>query len=401
MKALKSKKNADRFFIFCFLAFIFTAMIVTALRDKQTYDYFENRNLAVMPDFSVRGVLDGNYMSRVDTYLADHTAARKYFLAGKTLADLYVFNRKQVNDVVVTGSMLLPRNNFETVNPEAVRQKAAELAVNLSQLDELVSGYGGQYYYVAVPCQYAYFEDEYPWYLNNRGEYTDESITALKAALDEAGVGFIDMGAVFEQMGNPARLYSSVDNHYTIYGAYLTYVTILERVNADAGHELAEILREDDFTVAELENNYLGSRLRKLFNLWRSDERLSILTPNEEVAFTRWDNGAQSEPVVYSMPADSKQNVLYSLYMGGDIASTVIDTGRGELPSILVYGDSFTNAVECILYYSFDQMHSLDLRHYGDMTLGEYIEAFRPEVVVCIRDYEAALATVGNGAGAQ
>ena len=86
--------------------------------------------------------------------------------------------------------------------------------------------------------------------------------------------------------------------------------------------------------------------------------------------------------------------------MGGDIANTVIDTGREELPSVLVYGDSFTNAVECIMYWSFDEMHSLDLRYYsGELSFKEYIETYQPDYVVCIRDYEAVLAANGNGMG--
>ena len=67
--------------------------------------------------------------------------------------------------------------------------------------------------------------------------------------------------------------------------------------------------------------------------------------------------------------------MLYSLYMGGDVGETVIETGRPDLPSILIYGDSFTNPVECLAYYSFDEMRSIDLRHYKDMTLADYIQA--------------------------
>lgn len=48
---------------------------------------------------------------------------------------------------------------------------------------------------------------------------------------------------------------------------------------------------------------------------------------------------------------------------------TTIDTGRRELPSILIYGDSFTNAVESIAWYSFDRMESADFRYYKDKTL--------------------------------
>ena len=70
--------------------------------------------------------------------------------------------------------------------------------------------------------------------------------------------------------------------------------------------------------------------------------------------------------------------MLYTAYMGGDIGETVIDTGRDELPNILIYGDSFTNPLECLMYYSFNEMHSIDLRYYKDMTLEDYIRLYQP-----------------------
>ena len=97
------------------------------------------------------------------------------------------------------------------------------------------------------------------------------------------------------------------------------------------------------------------------------------------------------------MPATDTEDVLYSLYMGGDVGETVIETGRPDLPSILIYGDSFPNPVECLAYYSFDEMRSIDLRHYKDMTLADYIQAYQPDIVVGIRDYEALLSTDFNG----
>ena len=88
---------------------------------------------------------------------------------------------------------------------------------------------------------------------------------------------------------------------------------------------------------------------------------------------------------------------MYDLYMCGDRAETVIKTNRPQLPDVLIYGDSFTNALECLAYYSFDEMRSIDLRHYDKMSLADYIEEYKPDYVICIRDYEALIKTEGNG----
>lgn len=36
--------------------------------------------------------------------------------------------------------------------------------------------------------------------------------------------------------------------------------------------------------------------------------------------------------------------------MGGDIGESVITTNRPKLPNILIYGDSFTNPLETLLW---------------------------------------------------
>ena len=206
----------------------------------------------------------------------------------------------------------------------------------------------------------------------------------------------LDMWPVLDTAGNPREYYSMADYHYQFGGAYLTYRAILERLSAELGTELT-ILDGNSLAVETLPNPYLGSRGRKLFGLEDCGEHLTIGLPRAPVPFTRTDNGTETAPTVYALPATGTEGVLYSLYMGGDVGETVIETNRPDLPSILIYGDSFTNPVECLAYYSFDEMRSIDLRHYREMPLADYIRLHQPDIVVGIRDYEALLSTDYNG----
>jgi hypothetical protein len=156
------------------------------------------------------------------------------------------------------------------------------------------------------------------------------------------------------------------------------------------------VLQKDELDFQPVNYYYMGSRTRKLFNLIENSEQLYTATPVTPVPFVRYNNGTQGAATVYSYPA-SGSTVTYSLYMGGDIAQTEIDTGRDDMPTVLIYGDSFTNAVECILYLSCDKMYSLDMRHYTGGTVSEFIEQIQPDYVICLRDYEALLSTEYNG----
>jgi len=377
--------------------FLLAALVLTLRARSRDYSFYENRMLAPRPVLTAAGMLDGSYFSALEDWLIDHAAGHNALSRLDVRADL-LLRRPRVNDVVARGDLLLPWNDYESVSEDAVSAAAARMADNLASVDALVSSYGGRFCYAAVPCQYAYYEDRYPAYLNSRAVYTRLSRASLAAALSARGVAFLDMGPLFDSLGHPPEFSSSVDNHYGILGAYETYRALLDVL--DPGGAAIPRLAAEDFTAETLPQPYLGSRMRKLLGAWPAEERLTILTPNEPVPFTRTDDGRPSPSVVYALPGADSAWVTYDLYMGGDSGNTVIDTQRPDLPTLLIYGDSFTNAVECLAYLSFDQMHSLDLRNYsGELTLGAYIEAYRPDYVVCLRDYEALLLTAANGVG--
>ena len=393
---MKTSKWADWFILIGFLGFLALALVVTLIRPKSGWSYYENRNLARPAPLSVETVLDGTFPASVEPVLQDHAAGRNTLMKLSAWADLHLFRRPVVNEVVPSQGMLLGFNPYESPDPAYITAQAQAMADQLSQLQEVVEGYGEYFYYVAVPGQYTYFADAYPNFLNNREVYTALELPAFTQAMADRGVPLLDIGPVLEDLGSPREYYSLADYHYQFEGAYVTYQTILEAINRDLGWDLT-VLDSSSMTTQTLPNPYLGSRGRKIFGLENCGEHLTIGLPKDPIPFTRTDNGTETAATVYAMPATDTEDVLYSLYMGGDVGETVIETGRPDLPSILIYGDSFTNQVECLAYYSFDEMRSIDLRHYKDLTLADYIQAYQPDIVVGIRDYEALLSTDFNG----
>lgn len=390
------KRIAELAMTVCFLGILTVGMAATLVREPETVSYWERRTLATFPAYSAQSVGDGSYAARLEEYLSDHAMLRTSLLMAKARLDL-TLRRPVINDVVVTESSLIPFLAYGSADRSNADALAESMAGNLKRISDTAAEYGGYFCYVAVPCQSVSLAEDYPWYLNNAKPDNQYRAATLARAMKAQGVAFLDTQAALEEMGGSAQYASRVDNHYSMQGAYETYRLIMEKVLAETALEFP-VLGMDDLTPVTLPNDYMGSRERKLLNMEQRDERLSILLPQEEIPYTRTDNGMPSVPFVYQPPASDADAVTYDLYMGGDMARTVIDTGRDELPSILIYGDSFTNPVECIAYLSFDEMHSLDLRHYHEMSLEDYIRQFRPEVVVCIRDYDFLLDERGNGA---
>ena len=302
-----------------------------------------------------------------------------------------------VNDIVVTDDALLEQLYTMPDTADDIARKAADVTADNAALRDQIEAYGGHYCYIAVPCQYAYYEDEYPSYLENRSAYTAAELAALNSAMDAQGITHVDMGPVFDSLGHLPAFSSKVDNHYGLLGAYETYRAAVQALNDAYGLALSFPEEGADVTFSALPNPYMGSRTRKLLGLRGNEEKLLTAAFREDISFTRFDNGGEVAATVYALPATDTEPLTYELYMGGDIAETVIRTERPSLPNVLIFGDSFTNPVESLAYYSFDELRSVDLRHYTAQSLSDYIAAYKPDVVLCIRDYQSLLSREYNG----
>ena len=353
------KKFSEWAMALLFSGTLLVLMAATILLPKERYSYYENRNLSAFPEISVESIANGKVFGELETMFCDYAAWRTAALRAVTWCDLNLFHRPVVNEVVVTPDALLEELYTMPDTAEDILREADTVAADNAALRDQIEAYGGYYCYLAVPCQY-------------------------------------DMGEIFDAEGHLPEFSSKVDNHYGLRGAYVTYRAAAERLAAD-GCALRVPEEGTDVTFSALPNPYMGSRTRKLLGLRGNDEKLLTASFAEDIPFTRFDNGAAAEATVYALPGSDAEPLTYGLYMGGDIAETVIRTDRPELPNALIFGDSFTNPVECLAYYSFNELRSVDLRHYTVQSLSDYIAAYQPDVVLCVRDYQSLLLREFNG----
>ncbi len=388
-------------FIAGILAFLAINGAAAIIRKPESTSYYENRNLASLPEASRSGILDGSYFSALNTYLQDHTVGRNTLLRIETLLNLRLLHRPVVNEVVVRDSVLLAWPDFWVYDLDWLSEQAEDMADRIAKHARKTEEYGGAYYYVAVPHQGLAFSDEFPAYLQSHEDYYRDLESVFFPALAERNVNYLDMWEEFRRSGILETVSSLIDNHYNIIGALKTYLFLMNQIGEDNALRIS-LPKEEDYHIEWLQNHYIGSRTRKLFDLWRTGEKLGIAICSDEPDYVRYDwaswmSGPRVNHSVYELPDSENQLVSYSVYMGGDWASTVIETERPEKPNILIYGDSFTNPVECLIWHDFNTMYSFDFRYYDQGSLDEIIARLQPDIVVCIRDYQALLNTAGNG----
>lgn len=361
-----------------------------------SYDslFYENRSAAPLPEASFASLWDGGYMTDLDEYLSDQYIARTRLIKAQTLLDL-LLRRPVVNDIVVGEDLLLPFHGYTYYGAQDFSAEAGETASALAQLEGVVESNGGELFYLCIPEQSSYFRDEYPANMDNHAETLDAMSAAFSEAMEAEGLRLVDAGETYAAEGSPRDYYLSTDHHYSCRGMLSAYTALMEAINSATGLGL-RVYGEVDLTLETLENPVLGSLDRKLFGLYGTEERLVLPRLKEEIPFTRTDNGESVAPELFAIPAEGEL-AAYGVYMGGDVGETVIDTDRPELPSLLLWGDSYSNAMETLLWASFDEARYLDYRYYDGESLAEYIGQYKPDVVVCIRDDLSILNSEGNG----
>lgn len=372
------------------LALGLAAILALSIYQYQTapisWSVEENRALASSPEFSLRAIWDGSYITSLESFFRDHIFSRTKLLKLETLLQIDVLRRPVVRDVVLGDEVLLPATALSgEVMDETLEAQADAIAQTLQGARQAADEVGAQFLYALVPEQRTVYQNHYPDWMENPGARTARNREALLGALEEYEVSYLDLTQTFCEMDDAAPYYSLVDHHYTLKGAYATYLAVCEAFGLTA----------EELHIKAADTQLLGTYNRKLYGLGRVSERMQVLE-EEFPDYERFDNGEPS-----SLPLIKPQSGAYGLYtdyMGGDIGQTLVTTDRPELPNILIVGDSFTNALEPLMVFSFNQIQSLDYRHFEGASLADYIRDYQPDYVLIVRDDVSCLDTSGNGA---
>lgn len=391
------KKITQIFFVVIVLALLASLSVLTVFFPQtrpNEYDVWENRNLADKPSLSASTIFDGSYFSALENFLADHLYGRASILTLNVRYQLFK-NNPSVNDIIITDSVLLRDNGIYDRYDTTYLEASDTVANRLRSASDATQEIGGVFLFVGIPTQRMIFANEYPSYMNNDTEYMSNITAHFSAALDAHNINTLFLQNALQASGIPmTQLYSPIDHHFTLTGAYLCCEQVIQELN-NLGCNVPML--PEDINFEALSNPMLGTYNRKLYGCTDITGQLLIYGTKASVPYERWDNGIKTDAPIFELGKTTTEYVTYSVYMGGDKAETIIKTNRPSLSKLLIVGDSFTNAMETMLYLSFDEMRSLDYRYYTEKSLTSYIAEYQPDIVLFIRDASVYTSVDGNG----
>ncbi len=383
-----------------FASFVGLTCYHTQITDTEQFSFYENRNLALPPTYTKDAFWTGTYCAEWETYLKEHIAEREWMLEQYALVSQNILKKPVIGNTLESsdGKKLLPLLSFNQENNQDVHDLTQEMASRLSTLNDAVNRYGGTFLYVGIPEQNVYFEQDYPFFTGNPKASYQMMQSTFFHGLYEHGISFLDMGQVFDDMGHPDWIYNTTDHHYNYYGAFYTYQAIMQTINQGREQNLP-VLTDSDLDFQTLPNPFMGSRNRKRFGQFTNEDVLVIGVPKQSIPFQRYIMGNEADATLYDIPKNPNAWVTYDCYNGGNRAECIIETNRKELPTLLLFGDSFTNPLETLLYTGFDKSIYVDLRETNYLTQGilAYVQQYHPDYVICVRNSNQYLDLNGNG----
>ena len=388
------RKICNYIFLAVFGIILLLVPALSIAMPKEITSFYENRILETKPELSIQSLANGDYFAGWDSYFSDHMVGRT------TLLKLYsgiqlALRRVEVNNVIESDTgALLNSTAQEVFNIDFEKQNMDNKTKMIKNVAEYVQNSGAIYCYVGVPEQRYIYYDEYPEYMKMGTKLVTYAEERIFDALKDTNAIAVNMRPVFESLENPKDYYLSIDTHYNFDGALLTYRTLMQKIN-ERLETTMKIYSDDELVFHVSDKELIGAQSRAGCKLQSRKEYTKWAEPAQSVEFTRMDNGAESEPFVYKQ--GNAQFSAYGDYMSGDMGETIIKTNQTDKPKVLMYGDSFTNPLETLIYASCSEFRSLDFRHYDDMTLYEYIDMYKPDIVIAVRDNISYNMSEGNG----
>lgn len=367
-----------------FLLILIPFGIYNTLKPDKVYSDLENRRLIKKPFITLSGVWNGKYFNDFEEYVKDQFAFKDGITSSYVNFNFYALNRSKVNGYYLCKDGRLYED--KNINVEERVKYVKEKNEYIKKVAKEVTSMGKEFYTVYAPWSSDFSSDGLPLYAKTNMKKVlkvEEEINSISN-----DVNYINMRDIFnkekgtkEEVAN--EFYFKTDHHWNINGAYKAYEYIVNE-SRKKFPSMEPPLRENEEFMVDKYYRFNGSYNRQLqFNI-DTDEELKIYRPRKDLLKERITNYEEGEDPIAKDLIES--NYSYSVFMGGDIARDVLKTYRAELPNVLIVGDSFTNALETILYTSFNQMHSIDLRdnNRNEIDIAHYANRQNIDIVVFV-----------------
>lgn len=338
-----------------FLVFIYTMAILFFVLPKSDYSSSEKRYLEKFPKLTADTFFSGDFGADFETYLADHTAGRKFYVGLNSYYHLGLGNP-------LSNGIYHCKNGYLVNDPPVTDQ----FDRNVKIVSEFASLNNVETSFLLAPSTGYITNDILP---NNHIHYNDDALFANAAAkFKDAGVNFIDVRDTFKNEYKAGKqIYYKTDHHWTTEGAFTAYKSLA----ATLGFKSFD---KSDYTI-KTENNFYGTTYSSS-GFWCAEPDTIEMWSNKEnykINVTIKDRNKDNQKITINNDSvffteRLKEDDKYPVFLDGNHPYTVINNEslkeKGNDKKLLVIKDSFAHSLVPFLSDHYSQIIMIDMRYY-------------------------------------
>jgi hypothetical protein len=370
------KKLGNLILFIGFLTIIFSFGILSLLKTDRAVSPVENRPLAQKPALTKEVALNGSFFKDFETYTNDQLIGRDDLIKNYTLTQIKM-GKSLINDIILTDDKWLLKNPAWATKYNEIDQ--AMPAVN--DLSQFLKEQNIEFYFALPPSKTNALSFKLPSHIHT---YAQENLNYFLNKLP-ADVKPIKLMEHFKKNYTNEEIqsmYFKTDHHWNMDGAFLGYQYIMNTIAQQSSIYKGKEIKTEDYTRTCAPNTHLvGSFNNQLYQLIdATGEKLCYYTPKAGFNFTsvaaKDVNGTVYRTLdeLYGVEKQ-KDTTSYAGYYANDYPEIVIENNNAPNDvRALVLKDSFANAIVPHLAQSFKHTSILDLRHYHEKDVYQYIK---------------------------
>ena len=326
-----------------FLSFIFL------FSEKKEFSVNENRYLASAPKLSFKTIINGTFVSELETYITDYFPFRDFFVGMKTNFEILI-GKSDIDDVYLgKDDYLLTKykkidseklvqviNNFNKIN--------SEKNINL----------------MLIPSSISIYSDKLPNYA-----ITDSEIDSINDIYAKTTTKNLNISDDLKKIKNNVQVFYKTDHHYTTYGAYQAYVRYCIDNNIN-------YLNINDFNVVKITDSFYGTLYSKTNKYNISPDDMYLFTTNTN--YTVYYNDTKKETNSLYDYNYLNQKDKYSIFLSNNHSLiTITNNSLNSNKELLVIKDSYGNSFVPFIAEHYKKVYVVDLR-YNLNSMSEFLK---------------------------
>lgn len=336
-----------------FLATTGLVCLVNLVSQDKEFSEKENRVLEQKPKFTLGAVESGRFMKQYESYKSDQFAGRDFWVSLKTRVDLIAGKRKA--NGVFKGSDNYLLEDISVMNEEQVKKNTDAIRAFAEEYPEL------PVYMMLVPNAANVLQDKLPLFAVTEDQ--DAQFAKIQKDLGDS-VHWIDVSKTMKKHKNE-EIYYHTDHHWTTLGASYAYETLVKNMKLDPSKVPA-------FKPYAVANDFNGTLSSTSGYEAGYEEPIYIYAPKKdkdavEVVVNYVDEQKKTATLYDRSKLKGKDK--YGMFLGGNYSMLDIRTTADTTARLLLFKDSYANAVIPFLTPYYREIIVIDPRYYyGDIT---------------------------------